>query len=261
MILKTTVHLIIFLHHIFGNISGAILLSNFDYSSDANVREMKFYWWGMLTNWNFTFQTLYLALALFHDWLEWSKGSQTPINAKIKFWKDIVFCSLVFPVTCFVSSMFWSLYAIDRELVFPTIYDDVVPWWFNHCVHTNILFLVTMETILEPRTKPRDRKLETILIWSVNMCYTAVYYSVYIFANRWLYHIFAILNWWQLILYQLLIWFSAYFYYLLQYPISQFIHKNNSNEVIKEKIQIKNFDEDQLRDECDMKPINLKYRL
>lgn len=70
--------------------------------------------------------------------------------------------------------MFWCVYAIDRELVFPQVYDEVVPWWFNHCVHTNITIVLLIETLLQSRRKPTDVKMELILYWIVAVAYAIV---------------------------------------------------------------------------------------
>lgn len=42
-----------------------------------------------------------------------------------------VFCFLQF-----VSFIFWALYAVDRELIFPASVDEWFPSWLNHIMHT-----------------------------------------------------------------------------------------------------------------------------
>lgn len=34
----------------------------------------------------------------------------------------------------FVFTSFWSIYAYDRELVFPKVLDDIIPTWLNHAM-------------------------------------------------------------------------------------------------------------------------------
>ncbi|XP_063835752.1 androgen-dependent TFPI-regulating protein-like isoform X2 [Ostrinia nubilalis] len=177
-----------------------------------------------LTNWNVSFQTVFLFLSLTYDICEWLSLHEVPRAKKIAYWRDIVFTSLVLPYTLFVSLMFWSVYWIDRELVFPKVYDSIVPWWFNHCVHTNISIVVLIETLLQARRKPVNLKLELILTTFVNVGYAVVYYSIFFFANRWLYNVFGIMTWWQVCMYQLLIWASSYVFYYMQFPINRLIH-------------------------------------
>ncbi|XP_014364380.2 androgen-dependent TFPI-regulating protein isoform X4 [Papilio machaon] len=177
-----------------------------------------------MTHWNMAFQTLFLLLSLVHDVLEWLDKQDCRMAARLRYWRDIIFSGLVVPFTLFVSSMFWCVYAVDRELVFPRAYDDVVPWWFNHCVHTNISVVVLIETLLQARRRPRDFKTEIIAVTVVDVAYAIVYYAIYYFTHRWLYKVFGVMTWWQVCLYQLLIWGSSYLFYFLQFPVNRLIH-------------------------------------
>lgn len=178
-----------------------------------------------LTNWNFLFQTCFLTLSLIYDVLEWLNKVDTNIATKIQYYRDVIFSGLVVPLTCFISSMFWIVFSIDRELVFPEVYDQIVPWWFNHCVHTNITIVVIIETLLQARRHPRDLKTEVIMNGTVGVAYAIVYYAIYFFAKRWLYAVFGIMTWWQVCLYQLLIWGSCFAFYFLQFPVNRLFHR------------------------------------
>ncbi|KAM3955605.1 androgen-dependent TFPI-regulating protein isoform 1-T1 [Aphomia sociella] len=183
-----------------------------------------------LTFWNFGFQTLFLCLAVTHDVLEWTNKHDSRFGSKIRYWRDVLFCSLVVPFTLFVSGMFWSVYSVDRELVFPKVYDTIIPNWFNHCVHTNIAVVIAVESLLQPRRYATNRKLELALNLGVSVLYTIVYYSIFFFAGRWLYPLFGIMTWWQLCLFQCLIWGSIYIFYELQFPINRLIHGSESDQ-------------------------------
>jgi hypothetical protein len=41
--------------------------------------------------------------------------------------------------------MFWGLYMIDRELVFPRAMDDVLPPWTSHSTHTVVIVALVVE--------------------------------------------------------------------------------------------------------------------
>ena len=41
--------------------------------------------------------------------------------------------------------MFWSVYLIDRELVFPSAVSVIVPGWMNHSMHTVIIVALVIE--------------------------------------------------------------------------------------------------------------------
>ena len=34
----------------------------------------------------------------------------------------------------FVSATFWGIYSVDRELIFPKVYDELIPPWLNHAL-------------------------------------------------------------------------------------------------------------------------------
>jgi len=36
--------------------------------------------------------------------------------------------------------MFWMIYAVDRELVYPKILDKIIPSWLNHVMVSSLLF-------------------------------------------------------------------------------------------------------------------------
>uniref|UniRef100_A0A8C7EDX3 Androgen-dependent TFPI-regulating protein n=1 Tax=Nothoprocta perdicaria TaxID=30464 RepID=A0A8C7EDX3_NOTPE len=68
--------------------------------------------------------------------------------------KDFIFSVLVFPVGLFVAVMFWTLYAYNRELIYPEELDEVNSSWLNHTMHTTILPLLFVELIACPHKYP-----------------------------------------------------------------------------------------------------------
>ncbi|XP_014364377.2 androgen-dependent TFPI-regulating protein isoform X1 [Papilio machaon] len=221
---KTVLHIFSILHHVYVSLFAIKMESKLKNSEDLEIQSLYTYRVAYLTGWNFAFQTLFLLLSLVHDVLEWLDKQDCRMAARLRYWRDIIFSGLVVPFTLFVSSMFWCVYAVDRELVFPRAYDDVVPWWFNHCVHTNISVVVLIETLLQARRRPRDFKTEIIAVTVVDVAYAIVYYAIYYFTHRWLYKVFGVMTWWQVCLYQLLIWGSSYLFYFLQFPVNRLIH-------------------------------------
>lgn len=49
---------------------------------------------------------------------------------------------------------FWSIWAIDRELIFPKALDPFFPSWLNHVLHTSIVIFSTIEMATVPKTFP-----------------------------------------------------------------------------------------------------------
>ena len=50
--------------------------------------------------------------------------------------EDGLYASLAFPIGVFVGVVFWTLFAIDREVVYPTVVDAYIPAHMNHLMHT-----------------------------------------------------------------------------------------------------------------------------
>lgn len=213
-----------------------LIMSDFD---DLNFTNLKWFTPGYVTNWNFTFQTCFLVMSLVYDMLEWTDKHESPIARRLKYCRDIFFSGLVVPLTMFIATFFWIIYWIDRELVFPQIYDQLVPWWFNHCVHTNILIVIGLETILQTRRYPANRKVELFLTGIAGVAYAIVYYLIYFLAHRWLYGVFGTMNWWQVCLFQIVIWIYMFLVYFVQFPINRIFHREVS-EIKEEKTGISN---------------------
>ena len=115
--------------------------------------------WKFLTNWNLHLQLAYFTVGICNELF----GSQkTPSNihqsSKLQKLRDFLFSTLAFPVAMFVTISFWSLYSIDRNLIFPTQLDKFYPLWANHMLHTTCLIsqMIEMNTsyhIYPSRTK------------------------------------------------------------------------------------------------------------
>jgi hypothetical protein len=51
--------------------------------------------------------------------------------------------------------MFWGLYAIDRELIFPEIFDPLIPPFKNHIMHTLPLITALLDNYIKERQYPK----------------------------------------------------------------------------------------------------------
>ncbi len=58
-----------------------------------------------------------------------------------------IMCLFLAPVQ-FVAVMFWSIYAIDRELIYPLALDKTIPFELNHLWHTTIVVCVLIELVV-----------------------------------------------------------------------------------------------------------------
>jgi len=97
--------------------------------------------WKFLTVWNLALQLVYCSVSLIND-----VAGSSEVDTKKQTWlqriRDTFFASWAFPTGMFVSLSFWTLFGIDRSMVFPIEMDAFYPVWLNHAVHTGpILFL------------------------------------------------------------------------------------------------------------------------
>lgn len=84
---------------------------------------------------------------------EIGKLYNAPISTQkvLSRFRSFIFYTLVLPCSVVVVSIFWMLWHIDRELIFPSVIDMFLPSWVNHSLHTFILFPIIVE-LLQPKT-------------------------------------------------------------------------------------------------------------
>ncbi|XP_029033029.1 androgen-induced gene 1 protein-like isoform X3 [Osmia bicornis bicornis] len=148
--------------------------------------------WRYLTFWNLIIQAVFFFICVLNDWF----GTNTVSPKKppfIRKLKDYVHAAFAFPTAMFVATIFWSLYAIDRELVFPKALDPYFPWWLNHLMHTTIVASILIEIIVAPRKYPK--RLKGILgIQALMVSYLIWMLIIFSKSGVWVYPIFHVLN-------------------------------------------------------------------
>ncbi|KAM8798028.1 androgen-induced gene 1 protein-like [Eudromia elegans] len=111
--------------------------------------------WKYLTFINQILQTLLFGICVIIDFiLIFTTAKKRSMSSRLLPVKDFIFSVLVFPVGLFVAVMFWTLYAYNRELIYPEELDEVNPSWLNHTMHTTILPLLFVELIACPHKYP-----------------------------------------------------------------------------------------------------------
>ncbi|XP_045475922.1 androgen-induced gene 1 protein-like isoform X1 [Harmonia axyridis] len=155
--------------------------------SFGNTEKLKF-----LTFWNALLQGLFFTICLLNDIIGTNEPNpkKTPIIRKVK---DTLFTALAFPLSIFVGTTFWGIYAVDRELVFPKILDKYFPVWLNHVMHTNIMIFVLIEMAMNFRSYPK-RKTGISILGVFMMCYLIWMHVIYHYSGVWVYPIFEVLN-------------------------------------------------------------------
>ncbi|KAJ0181600.1 hypothetical protein K1T71_002322 [Dendrolimus kikuchii] len=145
-----------------------------------------------LTFWCLILQTIYFTIALLNDIIGSNAASpkHSPIIRRIK---DIVF-SLAFPVALYVALVFWSLYAIHKDLIFPENVEKLFPAWVNHTMHTTIVPFIILELLLSNRNYP-SRKVGMPVALLFNFAYISWIHYIYFYKGVWVYPFLEIFNW------------------------------------------------------------------
>ena len=89
-----------------------------------------------LTTINIWFQLLFFSLQLMAD-ITCGKGLQRACS--------YVFTTIVFPTSASIVAIFWPIYFIDNNLIFPDLFVKTFPWYMNHFWHSTILLWVLLE--------------------------------------------------------------------------------------------------------------------
>lgn len=145
-----------------------------------------------LTIWNLLFQTFYFFWCCITD-LVLTSGTRSPIAQKLVAFRDWFLAAVAFPIGTLVVVMFWSIWAVDRELVFPKELDAFFPMWLNHVLHTTVLPILLIEMFLVQHKLP-SRKAGVLGTLGVALTYlTWVLYLGYA-MDIWVYPVLQVLN-------------------------------------------------------------------
>uniref|UniRef100_A0A8C8YQ13 Androgen induced 1 n=1 Tax=Prolemur simus TaxID=1328070 RepID=A0A8C8YQ13_PROSS len=94
--------------------------------------------------------------------------------------RDWMLAVLAFPVGIFVVTVFWIIYAYDREMIYPKLLDNFIPGWLNHGMHTTVLPFILIEMRTSHHQYPsRSSGLAAICTFSVG----------YILWVCWVHHV------------------------------------------------------------------------
>ena len=93
----------------------------------------------------------------------------------------------------FVGLIFWTLWHIDRELVFPKAFDAIFPSYINHMMHTTVIPVQLLELILLYHMYPKKTS-GIATTFSFCLLYLSWTLIVAHFGGIWVYPIFEVLD-------------------------------------------------------------------
>uniref|UniRef100_UPI0037E84247 androgen-dependent TFPI-regulating protein n=1 Tax=Semicossyphus pulcher TaxID=241346 RepID=UPI0037E84247 len=137
--------------------------------------------WKYLTFLNLLLQMCFFGLAAVND-LQHGKNSDSSLSRC----KDLLFSVFAFPVGMFVVLLFWTIFAYDRELVYPASIDAFFPPWINHAMHTFVLPVLLGEVLLQPHVYPQMKPALAALA-AVGLAYLFWIVWVFLSVGVWVY--------------------------------------------------------------------------
>jgi len=200
------------LFHVFATIMYFCAIVRFEYLPPMPNKKDHEHFAGRLkylTYWNLVAHFLFFTLSSIMDFM---KSSSSNYN-KLTRLRDKMYAGIVLPYGVFVVTMFWILYGINRELIFPKALDAFFPSWLNHVAHTAILPVILVETYILKHRHPR--KIDGVKITAA----FGLTYGVWILflglgMDIWVYPILQVLNWIQRIVFLVI---STSFMFLLYF--------------------------------------------
>lgn len=108
--------------------------------------------------------------------------------------RDKMYASIALPYSMFVAAVFWVLFAINRDYIYPKILETIIPSWLNHVSHTVILPMLLIETSLSKHHHP-PRKAGFALTLSFGAIYILWVLYLALVMDIWPYPILEILGW------------------------------------------------------------------
>lgn len=148
--------------------------------------------WKYLTYINLVLQCGYFGLCVLNDLL----GSETVVANKrslLQKIRDFVLTTLVVPLGVFIPLIFWGLYAVDRELIFPVSMDAWFPAWLNHLMHTLPIIATLLEVVFVNHVYPRGRVLYVPIIIAAALYVSWLCFIAY-HGGFWVYPVFEVLD-------------------------------------------------------------------
>ncbi|KAI3363026.1 hypothetical protein L3Q82_011684 [Scortum barcoo] len=137
--------------------------------------------WKYLTFLNLLLQMSFFGLAAVSD-LQPGEKSERALNRC----KDLLFSVFAFPVGMFVVILFWTIFAYNRELVYPATIDAFFPPWINHAMHTFVFPVLLGEVLVQPHIYPQTKHALAAL-GAVGLSYLFWIIWVYLSVGIWVY--------------------------------------------------------------------------
>ena len=142
-----------------------------------------------LTVINLSIQTVYFFLSLLAHLTRYMR---------LRKLCEFLFTSIVFPLGSLITAIFWLIYAVDRELIYPEIMDRYIPELMNHISHTFILLFIMLDMAVVPHFRALGLLAETLMVVLTVTAYTGLIIWIRFYAGLWVYPIMKYLSYSEL---------------------------------------------------------------
>ncbi|CAG9860818.1 unnamed protein product [Phyllotreta striolata] len=199
-------HVFVCAHHLY----VMVYLAKMDKSkiTDPAAKMMLTYAPVYFTPWNFATQGIYFSLSVLYDLLKVLSVSPTKLQRTLNNCLNHIYTGGIFPFSILVFTMFWGLYVIEPEFVFPKSCEETFPSWLNHSLHSWILIFAFVETSLVIRY-PKKPKISIRGFNITFSIYHILFVSSRFFIGYWVYPLFNLLTHFQVFVF---IW--LYYFYM-----------------------------------------------
>ncbi|XP_077990696.1 androgen-induced gene 1 protein-like isoform X2 [Glandiceps talaboti] len=145
-----------------------------------------------MTFWNLIFQTFYFGLCCLID-LILSSNRRSKFGRKLCNFRDWFLAAIAFPFGMLVVIMFWGIYAVDRELVFPEWLDKIFPAWLNHIMHTTVLPFLLLEMFF---TRHKYPSMKSGITGTLTVGFTYLFWILFLgfYLEIWVYGFLKVLT-------------------------------------------------------------------
>lgn len=183
-----------------------------------------------LTIWNLIIHTVMFGIFTLNNFLPYHWN----LRKKLVAFSDAVFTSVALPYGMMVVFFFWTLFYINRDLIFPVQLERVYPSWLNHLAHTFILPVALLELYISHH--PHRNRLQSI---SMLLLFGASYLALVLFLGLrldvWVYPVLRVLSWPYRIAFLLLSMVTSLGFYMVGEVMNSLFWRKNKATRSKRK--------------------------
>ncbi|XP_074656908.1 androgen-induced gene 1 protein-like [Tubulanus polymorphus] len=149
--------------------------------------------WKYLTFWNLWIQGMLFGVCFLNDLFGTDYQPGDPRRASLlQRIRDYTLSVIALPVGLFVVTSFWSIFAYNRELIFPVALDKFFPSWLNHIMHTTVIVFLFVEMLMTNHHCPSlKRCIKGLSLFALVYGLWVLWIAYY--ANIWVYPVLAVL--------------------------------------------------------------------